>query len=126
MECISAHAIRAVVHGTLSLDPMNQKVCSYLTQVGPQFPLGRVVFEPDLWGAVATCIMGNALDLHWCGIWGAVSDVDRNRNIHTLVTGEGRVVSSWRPTRTTYPPFWIVTDSIGDRPETRVFTSFDA
>lgn len=125
-QLISVEAIRAVRHGNLSLDRTNDMVCGLLTQDGPKFRLGEIKFEADLWEVVACGITNNALHLHWCGVWGAISEVDDKRNAESLATGQGRVVSYWQPAETVYPSFWIVTDILDGRPETLVFHPFDA
>ena len=116
----SASATRALSHRVGCLEEREFPAYTVLTEVGPSVQLGDVEFSEEVWNHVSRHCLWFAIDMHQCGYWGPITDVDYARNEQSPETG-GSVVSRW--TFVNVDPFWITTDTSGPRNRTTVFMS---
>ena len=116
----SANPARGLSHHVGRLEERDLQAYAVLTEVGPVMRLGNIEFTEEVWNEVPRHFLGFAIDLHECGHWGPISDVDYERNEQALING-GSVVSRWEFVNVT--AFWITTDTSGQRSRTTVFFS---
>ena len=117
-------AIPALEQGILTDTAQEALAASSLMHNGPLLEIGRVNIEVGAWLVIPSTMAMLAVNLHWCGIWGAAPVTTRHANDQAVAAGTGQVTSFWHPADTCYPAFWITTTMAGT-PETCVYTSFD-
>jgi hypothetical protein len=116
-------ADRALSHRIGCLEERDLQAYEVLVEEGPVLQLGDVQIADCIWNRIPrSCIMF-AIDMHECGYWGRVPEVDRMNNERALVVG-GSVVSRWMFAE--QPEFWITTDTSNDRIQTSVFVAHDS
>ncbi len=118
----SARSARAMSHRVGSLEAADLEAYTVLTEKGPELQLGAVEFAEQVWNCVPRTFLWFAVDLHECGYWGRISDVDFASNERALGKG-GSVVSRWTFVDT--PEFWITTDTSQSKNRTTVFVAHD-
>ena len=117
-KAMLATSTRALSHRVGSLGPDELEAYMVITETGPVLELGDVVISADVWSRVPRYYLWFAIDVHQCGYWGRVSDVDYENNERALTSG-GSVVSRW--TFAKVPAFWVTTDTSSPQNKTSVF-----
>ena len=118
----SARSDRALSHRLGSLEAADLEAYTVLTEAGPVLQLGAVEFDEQVWSCIPRTFLWFAVDLHQCGFWGRISDVDIANNERALREG-GSVVSRWMFVGAT--GFWVATDTSQSKSRTTVFVAHD-
>ncbi len=116
----SATPARELSHRVGHLEERDLQAYSVLTETGPVLQIGEIEFTEEVWNRVPRHCLWFAIELHQCGYWGPIEDVDYESNDQSLDNG-GSIVSRWAFVNV--PSFWITTDSSGQRSRTSVFIS---
>ena len=105
------------------LEERDLQAYQFLIAAGPELQLGDVQIADRIWNRIPRNYIMFAIDLHECGHWGRVPEIDRVNNERALTEG-GSVVSRWTFQR--QPEFWIATDTSNGRNRTSVFVAHDS
>ena len=116
-------ADRAFSHEIGCLEERDIPAYEFLIEDGPVLRLGDVQIADRVWNRIPRNYLTFAIDMHECGYWGRVPEIDHMHNEKALAGG-GSVVSRW--TFKGQPEFWITTDTSNDRIRTSVFVAHDA
>ena len=114
---------RALSHRVGSLEQRDLNAYNVLIHEGPVLRLGDVAIDDGVWNHVARDYLCFAIDMHQCGYWGRLGDIDYVNNQRALDKG-GSVVSRW--TFPGQPEFWVTTDTSDAQVRTHVFVAHDS
>lgn len=117
---MSAETARTLSHRVGRLDERDLQAYEIITEGGPVLQLGEMRFAPEVWREIPRYYLWFAIDMHECGYWGPVCDVDYANNERALSKG-GSVVSRWE--FPDLPAFWIATDTSSPGNKTNVFVA---
>ena len=120
---LSANTIRALSHRVGCLEKRDLDAYTVLTYDGPILRLGDLAIDDGVWNYVPRNYVCFAIEMHECGYWGPIKDVDYVNNQRALDNG-GSVVSRW--TFPGQPEFWVTTDSSNSRFRTHAFVAHDS
>lgn len=119
----STNLTRALSHRVGSLERSDLDAYNVLAYEGPIMRLGDVTIDDAIWSQIGRDYFCFAIDMHQCGYWGRLGDVDYANNQRALDKG-GSVVSRW--TFPGQPEFWVTTDTSNTRLRTHVFVAHDS
>lgn len=120
---LSANTTRVLSHRVGCLEQHDLDAYTVLTYDGPILRLGDVAIDDGVWNHVPRNYIWFAIDMHECGYWGSLKEVDYVNNQRALDNG-GSVVSRW--TFPGQPEFWVTTDTSNSEIRTHVFVAHDS